>query len=219
MERRLTRQGQARKAQLLEHAARLFADRGYQQTRVIDIVRSAGVAKGLFYWYFDNKEALFRELIGDIRQRLRREQAAAVQTVRTPLARLYAGTAASVRFMAEHRELYALMQLEGQTGETFTEELRDTTTVHARDTAVILETGQRQGVIRTDDDPLLLAYGVLGTVMHLVYFHRTGRVQADVDELAGTVARFVTHALAASHELAREAEREAVGHLVALAGG
>ena len=61
--RRLTAQGLERKQQLLDCAAELFAERGYADTRVLDIVRHAGVAKGLFYWYFENKEALFRELV------------------------------------------------------------------------------------------------------------------------------------------------------------
>ena len=75
-DRRLTAQGVERKQQLLDRAAELFAERGYAETRVIDIVRAAGVAKGLFYWYFDNKESLFRELAENIRLRLRRQQGA-----------------------------------------------------------------------------------------------------------------------------------------------
>ena len=47
-DRRLTAQGMERKQQLLDRAAELFAERGYAETRVIDIVRAAGVAKGLF---------------------------------------------------------------------------------------------------------------------------------------------------------------------------
>ena len=66
-DRRLTAQGLERKQQLLDRAAELFAERGYAETRVIDIVRAAGVAKGLFYWYFENKEALFKELAESIR--------------------------------------------------------------------------------------------------------------------------------------------------------
>ncbi|HLG00707.1 MAG TPA: TetR family transcriptional regulator [Acidimicrobiia bacterium] len=217
MERRLTRQGEARKAELLAHAARLFAERGYQQTRVIDIVRSAGVAKGLFYWYFDNKDALFRELIGEMRERLRAEQTVALVGVGSPLGRLFAGTLASVRFLAAHRELYALMQIEGQTGDAFTDELRETTTAHARDTGTLIEAGQADGTIRADDDPTTLAHAVLATVIHLVYFQRTGRVEESVDGLATTAARFVTHAIAATGQDAHAAEREAMGAFVAMA--
>jgi len=77
-DRRLTDQGRERKAQLLDHAAELFAERGYAETRVSDIVAAAGVAKGLFYWYFENKDALFRELVERNRLRLRQAQAAAI---------------------------------------------------------------------------------------------------------------------------------------------
>ena len=60
-DRRPTSQGLERKQQLLDAAARLFADRGYAETRILDICREAGVAKGLFYWYFETKEAVFRD--------------------------------------------------------------------------------------------------------------------------------------------------------------
>src|ERR1041385_8115863 len=45
--RQLTAQGLERKQQLLDHAARLFAERGYADTRIVDICKAAGVAKGL----------------------------------------------------------------------------------------------------------------------------------------------------------------------------
>jgi AcrR family transcriptional regulator len=82
--RQLTQQGLERKQQLLDHAAALFAERGYAETRVIDIVRAAGVAKGLFYWYFDNKESLFEELAASIRLRLRRSQGEAIDPTPPP---------------------------------------------------------------------------------------------------------------------------------------
>ena len=200
-DRRLTRQGKARKAELLSHAATLFAERGYAETRVIDIVRAAGVAKGLFYWYFENKEAVFLELVDDTRRRLRHEQAAAMDGLTDPVSLLYEGTRASVRFMARHHQLYALMQIEGRTGERFTPALRENARVHAGDIAVIIERGQRTGQFRTDDDATSLAYGVLGTVLYYVYFHRTGRLTCSVDELAETTARFVTRAVAADGDV------------------
>ncbi|HZB71105.1 MAG TPA: helix-turn-helix domain-containing protein, partial [Acidimicrobiales bacterium] len=101
-DRRLTAQGMERKQQLLDRAAELFAERGYAETRVIDIVRAAGVAKGLFYWYFENKEALFRELVEHNRHRLRRTQARAMDPAVEPLQRIRQGTEASLRFMSTY---------------------------------------------------------------------------------------------------------------------
>lgn len=52
-----------RRRQILEAAREVFAKRGYAQTTVDDIVARAGVARGTFYLYFDDKRAAFAELI------------------------------------------------------------------------------------------------------------------------------------------------------------
>lgn len=45
-----------RKQEIVDTAARLFTERGYEQTTVREIVGELGVAQGLFYYYFKNKE-------------------------------------------------------------------------------------------------------------------------------------------------------------------
>jgi len=199
-DRRLTRQGQERKQQLLDHAAELFAERGYAETRVIDIVKAAGVAKGLFYWYFENKEAVFRELVETTRQRMRQEQKVAIDPNANPLLRLRQGTEASVRFMGEHRRLYSIIDLESL-GPSLTRLLRSGGDVHARDNARHIEDGIRQGIIR-DDDPLMLAWSLVGMVSSFSHLHRTGRIDRSLDDLAAFAGRFVVRALAASDEIA-----------------
>jgi AcrR family transcriptional regulator len=203
-ERRLTSQGIERKQQLLDAAARLFAERGYADTRVIDIVRAAGVAKGLFYWYFENKEALFAELAETIRLQLRREQRHAMDPDAPPLVRIRQGTEASVQFMAAHAPYFSLLEVEGR---NFSEVLRRGTDQHVSDLLVIIRDGQRLGHIR-EEDPRLLALGVVGIVGHFSHFHRTGRISVPLDELGQFVARFVVRSLAADSDLAGAAEAD-----------
>ena len=203
-DRRLTAQGLERKQQLLDRAAELFAERGYAETRVIDIVRAAGVAKGLFYWYFENKEALFKELAGSIRLSLRREQGAALREDAPPLVNLYRGTEVSVRFMAEHSHFFSLLEVEGR---NFTDVLRQGTQQHINDMVRIVEAGQADGTIR-EDDPKLLALGVVGSVGHFSHFHRTGRISVPLEELGTFVARYVVHSVASDEDAIRAALRE-----------
>jgi AcrR family transcriptional regulator len=47
-----------RKNEFIEEAQTLFVEKGYEGTSVDDIVAKMGVAKGLFYYYFDSKEEL-----------------------------------------------------------------------------------------------------------------------------------------------------------------
>ncbi len=204
-DRQLTSQGAERKQQLLDAAARLFAEQGYAATRVVDIVEAAGVAKGLFYWYFENKEALFRELATEIRRRLRRQQAAAMDEDAPALVRILQGTVASVRFMAENAPFFSLLEVEGR---NVSDVLRQGTEQHLHDVAALIVEGQRDGTV-TDDDPAeLLAMATVGTVGQFSHFHRTGRIDLSLDELSGYVARLVARMLTADEAGARAALAE-----------
>lgn len=200
-DRRLTAQGQERKQQLLDRAAELFAEGGFADTRVVDIVHAAGVAKGLFYWYFENKEALFRELVELNRLRLRQAQAAAIDPGAEPLLQIRQGAEASVRYMASFANFFALLEVENLEKQ-FADELKKGTDVHTRDVAAILRAGIADGTVR-DENPELLAYGVVGTVGYYGHFHRTGRLPLPVDELAAFVGRFVVCSLASHEKIAR----------------
>jgi AcrR family transcriptional regulator len=53
------RRKEARPGELVEAGLAEFAVRGFAATRLDDVARRAGVAKGTIYRYFENKEALF----------------------------------------------------------------------------------------------------------------------------------------------------------------
>jgi AcrR family transcriptional regulator len=60
---RWTRRKQARPAEILEAALKVFAEKGFAGARMEDIAARAGVTKGTIYLYFDNKEAVFKSLV------------------------------------------------------------------------------------------------------------------------------------------------------------
>jgi AcrR family transcriptional regulator len=150
-QRQLTDQGRERKQQLLDAAAGLFAEHGYASTRIVDICSAAGVAKGLFYWYFENKEALFAELVRSMRLRLRVAHAEAIDLDADPLVRIRQGTEASVRFMAQHRAFFSLLEVE-QRSNSLAAVLREGTEIHASDTARLVKEAQAEGVIPEDGE-------------------------------------------------------------------
>jgi AcrR family transcriptional regulator len=201
-DRHLTSQGAERKQQLLDAAAQLFAEQGYAATRVVDIVDAAGVAKGLFYWYFENKEAVFRELATSIRQSLRRHQRAAMDGDAPALTRVLQGGVASVWFMAEHAHFFSLLEVEGR---NVPDVLRHGTEQHIEDVAALIREGQADGTITSDDPPGRLAVAVVGMVGQFSHFHRTGRTDLSLDELSAFVARLVARMLAANEAAAHQA--------------
>jgi TetR/AcrR family fatty acid metabolism transcriptional regulator len=54
---------QERRRQILDAALEAFAEKGFDKTTMDDIARASNVSKGLLYWYFENKQALFAALI------------------------------------------------------------------------------------------------------------------------------------------------------------
>lgn len=204
-DRQLTTQGRERKQQLVDCAAKLFTERGFAETRIKDIVEAAGVAKGLFYWYFENKEALFAEVAADIRLRLRKHQAAAIDPDADPLRQIRQGAQASVQFMAENAHFFSLLEVE--TGAVTEESRRKGTAQHISDVRAIILRGQEAGVI-VDEEPDLLALAVVGTVGYHSHYHRTGRTNIGIEDLSRFVARSVVKVLAADDAAAAAALAE-----------
>jgi AcrR family transcriptional regulator len=201
-DRNLTSQGAERKQQLLDAAAQLFAEQGYAATRVVDIVDAAGVAKGLFYWYFENKEAVFRELATSIRLSLRRHQRAAMGDGQPALTHILQGAVASVQFMAAHAHFFSLLEVEAR---TVPDVVRRGTEQHIADVTVLIQQGQADGTVTADEAADRLALAAVGMVGQFSHFHRTGRIDLRLEELAMFVARLLARMLAADEAAARQA--------------
>lgn len=52
-----------RRQMILQHARDVFAKHGYHAAKIDDIVQAAGVARGTFYLYFEDKRAIFEEIV------------------------------------------------------------------------------------------------------------------------------------------------------------
>lgn len=191
--RRHTEQGIERKQQLLEAAERLFTERGYGATRISDICAAAGVAKGLFYWYFPTKESLFAELVRTMRLALRRAQGAAMDPDADPVTRIRQGAEASVRFMAEHQPYFALLDVE-RTDHAVADVMKEGSDVYALDVRRLVQEAQAQGLV-PDSDPAFYAVGVMGAVSSFSNAHRMQRLSMPIDDLAQLVGDWVTRAL------------------------
>ena len=193
--RQHTEHGLERKQQLLDAAGELFAARGYSATRIADICQAAGVAKGLFYWYFPTKGELFAELVRTMRLNLRRAQGTAMDPSVDPVTQIADGAEASVRFMADHAAYFALLDVERSDPEV-ADVLAEGAGVYLDDVRRLVEAGQRSGAI-ADAPADLVAVGVLGTVSSFSNSYRNGRLGEDitVDDLAEFVRRWVINAL------------------------
>jgi AcrR family transcriptional regulator len=169
-------------------ATRRFAEGGYHPTSVAEIVTGLGVGKGVFYWYFESKEALFLEILRDGMTDLRRSQHQLIADVDDPVERIRLGILATARWSATHRDLYGLTQF-AATQQQFAPAVRKGRQIAVDDTIKHVRDGIGRGVIR-EVDPDYLAHAILGVTGQLVatFIHHR---DADPDEVAQVAASIV----------------------------
>ncbi len=197
-DRKLTKRGSKRRVQLLEAASRLFAEQGYHGTTVGDICDTLGVGKGVFYWYFESKEALFSEILQESLLELRRAQERAIETVDDPVARIEQGIRASIDFFRASPGFLELIRTAARYDE-FSIFVENGQQIIAADTATHIKDGMARGEIR-HGDPDLMAHGILGAIFHFVevYFGTAGDATADRPQLADEAVTFCLRGLLAS---------------------
>lgn len=60
---RWQRRKESRPEEILDAALQQFTEKGFSATRMVDVAQAAGISKGTLYRYFDNKEAIFCEVV------------------------------------------------------------------------------------------------------------------------------------------------------------
>ncbi len=94
---RITKEPDERRAELMETAGRLFAERGFASVRVSDIVAAMGVAQGTFYYYFPTKDHVLVALLEVKWQEVAAFIEAELSAYDEPVARLSAALAWMLR--------------------------------------------------------------------------------------------------------------------------
>lgn len=142
---------EVRRAEILQAASELFQEIGYESTSVDSIVRSAGIAKGTFYYYFKSKD----EVLAALAQQLCAEMVARSQVI------------ADDPQLGAIEKFCAIIAAQNQTveaGQALVEDLHrpENRALHERSNietvlafgpilAAVVEQGNQEGVFQVDD--------------------------------------------------------------------
>src|SRR5438552_16107295 len=96
-----------RRAELLNIAARLFAERGLRATTVRDIADAAGILSGSLYHHFDSKESIVDEILREFLDALFGRYRQIVAQHLSPRDTPQAGVVASFQAIDEHNPAVA----------------------------------------------------------------------------------------------------------------
>ncbi|MCH2488290.1 MAG: TetR/AcrR family transcriptional regulator [Erythrobacter sp.] len=104
-----TERGRRTMRKLLDAAAGEFGERGFHEASISAITARAGVALGSFYTYFDSKDAIFRALVSDMSDAVKQAARSAIDPAASALAIERQALLAFLRFAAEHKEVYRII--------------------------------------------------------------------------------------------------------------
>lgn len=184
-----TERGRRTLRKLLDAAAEEFGEKGFHEASVSSITRRAGVALGSFYTYFESKDALFRALVGDMSEKVRTSARSALTDGMGALEIERAALAAFLRFAAEHKEIYRIIdEAEFVDPESYRQHYE---TIAAR-IADRLRTGTSQGEFREGLGELE-AWALMGmnVFVGLRYVVWGGGTELGADEVAAGVNRLL----------------------------
>jgi AcrR family transcriptional regulator len=103
---------EVRRERLLEAAASVFAERGYEAARIEQIAEAADVSAGLLYRHFVGKRELYAELVHRADKELLRHLAEAAAPGPPSGRRLELGLDAVLAFVEGHRNLWRMLMRE-----------------------------------------------------------------------------------------------------------
>ncbi|HVM39643.1 MAG TPA: TetR/AcrR family transcriptional regulator [Acidimicrobiia bacterium] len=181
----------------LPKAAELFAERGFEATRMEDVVEITGVPKATLYYHFEGKEALLVALLSDLLDALAAAVGEALDQRGTALDRLTGAVRAQLEVMAAHPvECQVLLAELGRVGRMPDIAAAVSAAFH-EPVQKLLADGRADGSLRKVDEETA-ASAVFGAVtmtgLHSLVL--TGGI--DVDRVARTVVALVREGLAVS---------------------
>ena len=182
---------ESKRAEIVEHAAAVFFEKGYDGSSIQDVAEAVGMLKGSLYHYIGSKEDLLFDIVSEVHARLR---AAAEQRTSKPadvIDRLTAVITAHAAYVEDNhakagvcaREYRALSAERRQ-------DLLQDSVAYEQIFLTLVEEGQREGAIRTDLEASVVVKGLLGMLNLLPdWYQPTGELSAaQIGEQMATMA-------------------------------
>ncbi|HJL15699.1 MAG TPA: TetR/AcrR family transcriptional regulator [Sandaracinaceae bacterium LLY-WYZ-13_1] len=188
-----------RRRELLLAARDTFVEKGFQAATVDDIVAKAGVARGTFYLYFDDKRDVFEALVDDFLMRI----TACVKSIELdpdappPVEQLRANIRRVVELALGEPTIVKLALFDA-TGldPDLDEKLHGYYEGLRLLIAESLEQGQELGMVREGDRRLMVAIG-LGGLKEVLVDAVGAQIDADAGQITDEIMRFLAGGLLA----------------------
>jgi TetR/AcrR family transcriptional regulator, cholesterol catabolism regulator len=170
-----------RRGELIEVAAKVFAQRGYHETTIEDLIEASGMTRGGLYHYTQSKRDLLLAVIDELMKPLLSQARQLMSESQPPEVHLRQLLRLWLAHVASHRDHMIVFGQERQTlshGPGWSE-VRRARKRFERMLAEVLDRGRREGAFQIED-PRLAMLMLLGAVNHTPqWFTAKGRLSPE----------------------------------------
>jgi len=177
---------------IIEAATKIFADKGFYQTKISEIAREAGVADGTIYIYFENKDdiliSLFEERMKEVLDNMREQ----VSKEGDPVKKLETFALAHLRLVEQNKSMAEIIQVELRQSSKFMKEYKNEQFLEYLELiAEIIRQGQRKGIFRKDIIPGVAKRAFFGALDEMSRFWvLSSRKQYDIRTAARQISGY-----------------------------
>src|SRR3972149_6794226 len=111
-----TRSPEGTRQRILEAAIEVFAQKGYHDTAVDDIVRASDTSKGAVYFHFPNKQGIFLVLIDELTKMLTQRVEKAIAQEQDAIVKVETALRTVIDSFSRHRKLSRILLVEATGG-------------------------------------------------------------------------------------------------------
>ena len=154
---------------ILRAGVKVFAEKGFFNSKVADVARAAGIADGTVYLYFKSKDEVLHSIFDQAMEKFISEGQSELKHIDSPVARLEKIAQLHLKRLGDDRELAIVFQVELRGSTKFMEEF-SAAGFHEYLEVIrsTIESGQKAGLFRDDIKPVICAKILYGALDEMV---------------------------------------------------
>ncbi|MFD4356272.1 TetR/AcrR family transcriptional regulator [Nocardia sp. NPDC058518] len=183
------------RAALITAAREVFEHDGFLDARISDISKTAGVASGSFYTYFDSKEEVFAEVVRQLREEMLHPHVRERVGVDDPRELIAAANLEYLRTYRRNARLMGVLEQVSQVDENFRLLRFERGAALLDRNAAMIADLQRRGLVDADLDARATALSLSAMVSRTAYLVFVGDEKIDFEVLVETLNQLWFNAL------------------------
>lgn len=188
-----TKRGQRTLDRILKESERLFYEKGYHNTSVVDITTASEIGLGTFYIYFNDKYSLYKHLLLHYSRDIRKAIVTDIQPHHTRVEQEEIGLRTFLKYIHRNKHIYNIIWESLYIDKSL---FKDYYESFGRRYRVGLDAAKEQGEIR-ESDTTIMAYFLMGisNFVGLKYVVFDDVSESELDRIVDEVMGYLKHGI------------------------